>query len=102
MTIEIPRAPRIPAHKDSLAAAFATLKREDLLEIATIAIDEVDRRDGDVDLEEDNEDRCSAHDDNVRPIYLYRGLDQGAGDPDDAEYDGLIAICSHHFGLAAR
>lgn len=99
MLNEVSRAPRIPANKNSLAATFARLKSEDLAEIATLAISELDVRDGDADAEDGDDDRCEAHDDNPASVYVLRGLEQGAGDPGDAEDDGLIQICRHHFGL---
>lgn len=44
-------APRVPPGRDSLATHFARLTSEDLSAIATIAIDELDKRDPDTDVE---------------------------------------------------
>lgn len=44
-------APRVPPHRHSLAAHFARLNSEDLSAIAAAAIDELDKRDPDTDVE---------------------------------------------------
>lgn len=58
-------APRVPPGRDSLAAHFARLNREDLSAIATAAIDELDARepDADIELNGDEADGSASEDD---------------------------------------
>lgn len=58
-------APRVQPGRDSLAAHFARLTREDLTAIVAAAIDELDARDPDIDVElnGDEADGSAAEDD---------------------------------------
>lgn len=62
---------------------FARLPRLMLETLIDDLLAELDRRDGDPDMEEDNEDRCRADDDNLDDDYG----DRWPGDPEDAEED---------------
>lgn len=77
-------APRFPAPRDSLAATFARLTREDLQDIVDVAIGELDRRDPDADIElnGDEGDRSATEDDYIdADLKLARGAGCPISDP---------------------
>lgn len=81
------RAPAIPLPpylRDALGSVAAS--RETIEALIQHALDALDRCDGDPDLEDGDEDRCPAYDDEGSSRPLFFG-DRHPGDPDDAEED---------------
>lgn len=86
-----------PCVTPNLQRFLSRLDRPELEAVAQAAIDRLDDIDGDPDLEDGDDDRCTADDDcGGDSTWVGRG-DDLVGDPEDAENDDA-GICAH-FGI---
>lgn len=99
-------APRVPAHSSSFAAIFARLTCDDLLTIADAAIDELDRRDPDVDVEANGDELDgTAGEDDFYPHSNWKGeagcpVSDPDSDPlDGGEHDESVGLAAPIYGL---
>lgn len=99
-------APRVPPGRKSLAVLFARLNRDDLEEIAEVAIAQLDVRDGDVDVEVNGDELDgTAGEDDFYPHGNWMAepgcpVSDPGGDPLDAgELDETYGLMLPTYGL---
>ena len=83
---------------EAVIAAMARHNREELATFVAVAIDLMDAMDGDIDLEDGDEDRCEAADDGCGG-YLRHGIMHYGSDDDEADFEAWeqpIALGGRH------